>query len=157
MLWPYCTRFFFFFRESVICLKIIASGEDCFQMNIPLSVPRVSAQNRFFRRVERLFSDVALVVGITEKDQRNVVAPVFRVSRQQWSGYDEERAWRHVCSSEEKPFQIYSDRESGIFVFTENSWNCFLSLCGVSHFHSYRASGEPWKWHGWTGLEMVIR
>lgn len=149
--------FLFLFRESVIGLKIIASGEDCFQMNIPLSVPRVSAQNSFFRRVERLLSAVALVVGITEKGQRNVVAPVFRVSRvsrQQWSGYDEERAWRHVCSSEEKPFQIYSDRESGIFVkFTENSWNCFLSLCGVSHFHSYQSLRGAVKvtWMNWIG------
>ncbi len=141
---------FFFFRESVICLKIIASGEDCFQMNIPLSVP----WNRFFRRVERLFSDVALVVGITEKDQRNVVAPVFRVSRQQWSGYNEERAWRHVCSSEEKPFQIYSDRESGIFVFTENSWNCSY-LCVASRTSTATEprgsrgsdmAGLDWRW-----------
>ncbi len=31
-------------------------------------------------------------------------------------------------------------------------------LCVASRTSTaIRAVGEPWKWHGWTGLEMVIR
>lgn len=61
---------------------------------------------------------------------------------------------------EGEPFQIHTDKESGVFLkFTENSWNCFLPLCGCFPFHSYqclRGSVEVTRVPVFRG-EMVIK
>ncbi len=57
-----------------------------------------------------------------------------------------------------EPFQIYTDRESASLWSLQKILGIVSYLCVASHTSTaIRASGEPWKWHGWTGVEMVIR